>query len=193
MNIVSLYISFFMYILLSNNSGLFSYSTSVDKNGNILLLKDMKAGNSKETLKNELINKIKKKANHIRMLYNVLNEKNISKPIYIFINDQNEKKKQFLKDLYLLGKLDSLQGFNTPMSKYYISLKNKTMSYSMLLGDKINNERKYINGLSADDKETYVKDKINEYESLRVSVNQMSSNIDKKFKSVEELMTFLKN
>ncbi|EUD70114.1 hypothetical protein YYG_04737 [Plasmodium vinckei petteri] len=155
MNILSLYISFFVFILLSNNSGMFSCSTSVGKNGNILLLKDMKAGNSKETLKNELINKIKKKANHIRMLYNVLNEKNISKPIYIFINDQNEKKKQFLKDLYLLGKLDSLQGFNTPISKYYISLKNKTMSYSMLLGDKINNERKYINGLSAEDKETY--------------------------------------
>ncbi|CAD2095104.1 conserved Plasmodium protein, unknown function [Plasmodium vinckei petteri] len=193
MNILSLYISFFVFILLSNNSGMFSCSTSVGKNGNILLLKDMKAGNSKETLKNELINKIKKKANHIRMLYNVLNEKNISKPIYIFINDQNEKKKQFLKDLYLLGKLDSLQGFNTPISKYYISLKNKTMSYSMLLGDKINNERKYINGLSAEDKETYVKDKINEYENLRVSVNQMSSNIDKKFQSVEELMTFLKN
>ncbi|CAD2083643.1 conserved Plasmodium protein, unknown function [Plasmodium vinckei brucechwatti] len=193
MNILSLYISFFMFMLLSNNSGMFSCSTSVGKNGNILLLKDMKTGNSKETLKNELINKIKKKANHIRMLYNVLNEKNISKPIYIFINDQNEKKKQFLKDLYLLGKLDSLQGFNTPISKYYISLKNKTMSYSMLLGDKINNERKYINGLNAEDKETYVKGKIDEYENLRASVNQMSSNIDKKFKSIEELMAFLKN
>ncbi|VEV54435.1 conserved Plasmodium protein, unknown function [Plasmodium vinckei vinckei] len=193
MNILSLYISFFMFILLSNNSGMFSCSTSVDKNGNILLLKDMKTGNSKETLKNELINKIKKKANHIRMLYNVLNEKNINKPIYIFINDQNEKKKQFLKDLYLLGKLDSLQGFNTPISKYYISLKNKTMSYSMLLEDKLNNERKYINGLSAEDKETYVKAKIDEYENLRVTVNQMSSNIDKKFKSIEELMLFLKN
>ncbi|SCM18982.1 conserved Plasmodium protein, unknown function [Plasmodium chabaudi adami] len=193
MNILSLYISFFMFILLSNNYGVFSSSTSVDKNGNILLLKDMKPGNSKETLKNELINKIKKKANHIRMLYNVLNEKNINKPIYIFINDQNEKKKQFLKDLYLLGKLDSLQGFNTPISKYYISLKNKTISYSMLLGDKINNERKYINGLSVEDKETYVKGKIDEYENLRVSVNQMSSNIDKKFKSIEELMAFLKN
>ncbi|SCN58605.1 conserved Plasmodium protein, unknown function [Plasmodium chabaudi chabaudi] len=193
MNILSLYISFFMFILLSNNYGVFSSSTSVDKNGNILLLKDMKPGNSKETLKNELINKIKKKANHIRMLYNVLNEKNINKPIYIFITDQNEKKKQFLKDLYLLGKLDSLQGFNTPISKYYISLKNKTISYSMLLGDKINNERKYINGLSVEDKETYVKDKIDEYENLRVSVNQMSSNIDKKFKSIEELMAFLKN
>ncbi|EAA17563.1 hypothetical protein [Plasmodium yoelii yoelii] len=134
---------------------MFSCLSNVDKNGNILLLKDMKTGNTKETLQNELINKIKKKANNIRMLYNILNEKNISKPIYIFINDQNEKKKKFLKDLYLLGKLDFLQGFNTPISKYYISLKNKTISYRMLLGDKINNERKYINGLNSEDKDIY--------------------------------------
>ncbi|ETB63281.1 hypothetical protein YYC_00116 [Plasmodium yoelii 17X] len=172
---------------------MFSCLSNVDKNGNILLLKDMKTGNTKETLQNELINKIKKKANNIRMLYNILNEKNISKPIYIFINDQNEKKKKFLKDLYLLGKLDFLQGFNTPISKYYISLKNKTISYRMLLGDKINNERKYINGLNSEDKDIYVKGKIEEYENLRVSVNQMSSNIEKKFKSIEELMAFLKN
>ncbi|WBY54460.1 hypothetical protein Py17XNL_000104709 [Plasmodium yoelii yoelii] len=177
MNILSLCISFFILIQLLNNSGMFSCLSNVDKNGNILLLKDMKTGNTKETLQNELINKIKKKANNIRMLYNILNEKNISKPIYIFINDQNEKKKKFLKDLYLLGKLDFLQGFNTPISKYYISLKNKTISYRMLLGDKINNERKYINGLNSEDKDIYVKGKIEEYENLRVSVNQMSSNI----------------
>ncbi|SCP05217.1 conserved Plasmodium protein, unknown function [Plasmodium ovale] len=127
--------------------------------------------------KSNIINKIKKKSNEVRMLYNALNEKNASIPLYIFINDENEKKRQFLKDMFLIGKLDFLQGSNTPFSKYYLSIKNRNMEHKIALDEKLKKEREFVNSLNVQDKKKYIKVKIAEYANLRVNVEQLHSNI----------------
>ncbi|SBT39794.1 conserved Plasmodium protein, unknown function [Plasmodium ovale wallikeri] len=144
------------------------------------------------SLKSNIINKIKKKSNEVRMLYNTLNEKNASMPLYIFINDENEQQRQFLKDMFLIGKLDLLQGSNTPFSKYYLSIKNRNMEHKIALDEKLKKEREFVNSLNVQDKKNYIKVKIAEYANLRVNVEQLHSNIEKKFNSVQEIMTLLK-
>ncbi|CRH01090.1 conserved Plasmodium protein, unknown function [Plasmodium relictum] len=163
----------------------------IEQKGNALFLKDNNTSES-NVVKNKLINEIKKKSNEIRTMYNTINTKNKKLPLYIFIIDENEKKRQMLKGLFLKGKLDFLQGINSPFSKYYISKKNKNILNRITLQNKIKEEEKFINNLNEDDKKRYIKRKLEEYENLRNNINQLYLNIENKFDLLKKLMIYLK-
>ncbi|CRG93624.1 conserved Plasmodium protein, unknown function [Plasmodium gallinaceum] len=184
------YVSLFLFLFFLIISICFCVKDNEQKD-NALFLKDNNTTES-TVVKNKLINEIKKKSNEIRNMYNNLNIKNKKLPLYIFIIDKNEKKRQMLKDLFLKGKLDFLQGNNTPFSKYYISKKNKNILDRITLQNKINDEEKFLNSLNKEDKKKYIKRKLQEYEYLRNNVNQLSLNIENKFDSLEKLMMYIK-
>ncbi|VWU52445.1 conserved protein, unknown function [Hepatocystis sp. ex Piliocolobus tephrosceles] len=165
--------------------------SKVEHNGSTLTMNDnipYKLNN----MTSQLINVIKKKSNHVRMLYNALNGNNKELPLYIFVKDENEKKRQILKDLYLTGKLHFLQGHNNPLSKYYLAVKNRHVATSILLDEKLKKERDFINNLTEEDKTNYVKGKITKYENLRINAQQLYSNLEKKLNSLEEIIAILK-
>ncbi|ANQ09153.1 Uncharacterized protein PCOAH_00036620 [Plasmodium coatneyi] len=146
---------------------------------------------SEHAQKTQLINSLKKKAKQIRKIYNALNEKNVNLPLYLFANDNDEKKRQLLKDLFLRGHLDFLQGLNTPLSKYYLSMRSARRAQRTQVEAKIRNERVLINGLSLENKKRHVEEKLREYRFLKANLLQLYSTIEKRFKSVDSLMARL--
>ncbi|EUD66312.1 hypothetical protein C922_03228 [Plasmodium inui San Antonio 1] len=146
---------------------------------------------SQHAQKTKLINSLKKKANQIRKMYNALNRKNVNLPLYLFANDNDEEKRQVLKDLFLRGHLDFLQGLNTPLSKYYLSMRSARRAQRMQVEAKIRNERDLINGLSVENKKRHVEEKLREYRFLKDNLLRLYSTIEKRFKSVDSLMARL--
>ncbi|CAA9989288.1 conserved Plasmodium protein, unknown function [Plasmodium knowlesi strain H] len=141
--------------------------------------------------KTQLINSLKGKTNQIRKMYNALNEKNVNLPLYLFANDNDEEKRQVLKDLFLRGYLDVLQGLNTPLSKYYLSMRSAQRAQRTQVEAKIRNERDLINGLSLENKKRHVEEKLREYRFLKDNLLQLYSTIEKRLKSVDSLMARL--
>ncbi|GAB67500.1 hypothetical protein PCYB_115200 [Plasmodium cynomolgi strain B] len=154
-------------------------------------LSDSSNDTNQHTQKTQLINSLKKKANQIRKLYNTLNKKNENLPLYLFANDNDEEKRQILKGLFLRGHLDFLQGLNTPLSKYYLSMRSSRRAQRTHVEAKIRNERDLINGLSVENKKRHVEEKLQEYRFLKDNLLQLYSTIEKRFKSVDSLMARL--
>ncbi|KJP88909.1 hypothetical protein AK88_01403 [Plasmodium fragile] len=127
--------------------------------------------------KTQLINSIKKKTNQIRKMYNALNKKNVTLPLYLFANDKDEEKRQMLKDLFLRGHMDFLQGLNTPLSKYYLSMRSTRRAHRTQVDTKIRKERDLINGLSLENKKRHVEEKLREYRFLKANLLQLHSTI----------------
>ncbi|GAW81976.1 hypothetical protein, conserved [Plasmodium gonderi] len=153
------------------------------------------SGNSKDTRsyfqRTKIINSLKKKTNEIRMIYNTLNAKNADTPLYIFVKDNDENKRIILKNLFLMGNLDFLQGLNTPFSKFYLSMRIQQRTHREQVESQIRNEREFINTLDTENKKRYVMEKLRDYKLLKANIQQFYSRIGKRFKSVEELMTRL--
>ncbi|SCO68348.1 conserved Plasmodium protein, unknown function [Plasmodium vivax] len=146
---------------------------------------------SQHAQKTQLINSLKKRTNQIRKMYNALNEKRANLPLYLFANDHEEEKRKLLKDLFLRGHLDFLQGLNTPLSKYYLSMRSERRAHRTQVEAKIRNERDLINGLSVENKKRHVEEKLREYRFLKANLLQLYSTIEKRFKSVDSLMARL--
>ncbi|EWC89762.1 hypothetical protein PFNF54_01341 [Plasmodium falciparum NF54] len=133
----------------------------------------------KDLKKKEIINKIKNKTNDLRYMFDNLYVQHKNTPLYIFLKDHNEEKRHLLK-------LHSLQGLNTPFSKFYMLYKNKKQIPSTIrLQNKIREEKKFIDNMDKSSKKKYIKNKIDEYVNLNTNVKKLYSNIEGKINSLE--------
>ncbi|SOV74584.1 conserved Plasmodium protein, unknown function [Plasmodium sp. gorilla clade G3] len=134
----------------------------------------------------DIINKIKKKTNDLRYMFDNLYVQHKNTPLYIFVKDHNEEKRHLLKNIFLYGKLHSLQGLNTPFSKFYMLYNRKKQNPSTIrLKNKIREEKKFIDNMNKSSKKKYIKNKIDEYVNLNINVKKLYSNIDGTINSLE--------
>ncbi|SBS92078.1 conserved Plasmodium protein, unknown function [Plasmodium malariae] len=131
MKSLSLYLFLSLFMLLLYPTSYALCLVSLEQKDNTFILEQNIAEKTNNDTK-KIINKIKTKSNEIRMMYNTINKKNENMPIYIFVNDENEQKRKMLKNLFLIGKLDHMQGYNTAFSKYFLSIKNTSKAHGYI-------------------------------------------------------------